>query len=198
MTRDGRSYGESPAKPGQPGHWTQEDRDETLRPIMERSIEHRRSNRPSLLDPDKIFTTSSRHMLSKIGPASPIKPRNTVVENWVPVQEELAAIIRGDGHKIHVRPEQWGYPLTGELFEIRRRQFVIQRQAHGYPLSGPGVHTFNEREYFLLRRLVSDLGVLPRLDNLFHDVVATDIAPDRVEFVWKLARDERLRRANRS
>jgi SPP1 gp7 family putative phage head morphogenesis protein len=82
-----------------------------------------------------LKTPNPRHRLEKVLPRSPAKPTNTVVESWDVVQQDIAAINRGEGER------------QGNCWAINGRTYGVEKGGRCYPISGPGFHVLDRVAY---------------------------------------------------
>ena len=112
---------------------------------------------PRDVPPRPLKVPADRHHLSRVGPASHRRAVNTVVESWVDMEADLAAINRGEGRR------------SGDDYEVNGRVYRQKPNGGSFPLQGPGVHPLGRAAY-------RALGVY----NAFGETDAAEAELDRL------------------
>lgn len=183
-------YGEPPAREGDPGYWTVQDRE---RDDGEQSEEHRRANKPDLFaNVTRLTMRTTRHLVGSVISTVKTLEYNTVAEDWIPYRTDLDRIFAGHGTRLGEAYELSGYLRTGALFAINGRVYVVQKNGHSFPFSGPGIHRLSTAEFNVWKRLnVVSTAVF---EQTFDETVAEflgDSPRERIEFIRRLAQSAR-------
>lgn len=99
---------------------------------------------------------------------------NSVVESWVDMRADIAAINRGEGIR-HGND----YVVNGR----RYRNKSEATDARTYPVDGIGVHSLTRGEYNALK-LYNELGDSPRLDHIFAKMRTSTEDRARAYSIW--------------
>lgn len=92
--------------------------------------------------PRPLSVPNKRHRIDRIGLASRKSQGtllNSVVESWVDMDADIAAINRGEGRR------------DGEHFWIHERRYFVKQDGGSYPVAGPGVHQVSGGAYEALK-----------------------------------------------
>jgi hypothetical protein len=124
----------------------------------------------------RLQLPNRRHFLNRIHQKTPAKRQNSVVEPWVDVDGDLAAINSGQAQRQGDR-----YVINGRTYGVHREG----QRATAVPMSGPGVHVLGRMAYKALG-IYNDLGCTAPAEEIL-DRMGVDAA-DRAEArrVWGL------------
>ncbi|MDQ3252992.1 MAG: hypothetical protein M3R15_03640 [Acidobacteriota bacterium] len=110
---------------------------------------------------------ANRHYIAKVTEKSWTKAENTVIEPWVDVKADVAAVNAGEAIR------------TGNLFEINGRTYGVESNGTLYPISGSGFHSLDRKAYNALklyRKFGDTLRVAEIPDNMGVDSAQREAA----------------------
>lgn len=123
----------------------------------------------------------NRHVARLVRQRTPTRGNvNSVVESWVDMRADIAAINRGEGIR-HGND----YVVNGR----RYRNKSGANDARTYPVDGIGVHSLTRGEFNAFK-LYNELGDSPRLDRIFAKMRTSTEDRARAYWIWKRIESE--------
>lgn len=104
-----------------------------------------------------------RHLLARVNQRTVAKARNSVIESWVDVRADVAAINAGQA------------TAQGETLIVNGRTYGVEANGTIYPIAGEGIHVL-DRGAFKAVGVYNTVGQSPRAEAILD---AMGIGPEQ-------------------
>lgn len=118
-----------------------------------------------------------RHRLARVTQTTTAKPMNSVIEPWVDINEDVAAINRGEAQR------------QGETYTVHGRTYRLKPSGTLYPVSGVGIHPLR-RGAFNALGVYNQFGLSPRAEELLDTMKVNKSERDAARIAWQAGRNK--------